>query len=213
VFPLPDGPTIATNSSRAISRSTFASTVNVRPALRYVWPSRFATMITYPFLLALGHLAGACDAGDTPGGGATVEAAGAGSANAADAAAEAPASTTPGAASPAGAAPLPGSAAPARAGATATAEAPRTILFVGTSLTAGYGVGEDRAYPALLQEKIDAAGLPYRVVNAGVSGETSAGGLSRIDWLLENPVDVFVLELGANDGLRGLDIEAMRRNL
>jgi acyl-CoA thioesterase I len=89
----------------------------------------------------------------------------------------------------------------------------RTILFVGTSLTAGYGVGEDLAYPAVLQQKIDAAGLPFRVVNAGISGETSAGGLRRIDWSLQQPVDVLVLELGANDGLRGLDPDAMRRNL
>jgi acyl-CoA thioesterase I len=89
----------------------------------------------------------------------------------------------------------------------------RTVLFVGTSLTAGYGVGEDVAYPAVLQAKIDSAGLPFRVVNAGISGETSAGGLRRIDWSLQQPVDVLVLELGANDGLRGLDPDAMRANL
>jgi acyl-CoA thioesterase I len=91
--------------------------------------------------------------------------------------------------------------------------AERTILFVGTSLTAGYGVGEDYAWPAIIQEKIDAAGLPFRVRNAGISGETSAGGLRRIDWSLQQPVDVLVLELGANDGLRALDTDAMRRNL
>lgn len=101
----------------------------------------------------------------------------------------------------------------AGAGATPGPTAPRTILFVGTSLTAGYGVGEDLAYPAVLQQEIDAAGLPFRVVNAGISGETSAGGLRRIDWSLQQPVDVLVLELGANDGLRGLDPDAMRRNL
>jgi acyl-CoA thioesterase I len=89
----------------------------------------------------------------------------------------------------------------------------RTIVVLGTSLTAGYGVGEDVAYPALIQQKIDSAGLPFRVVNAGISGETSAGGLRRIDWTLQQPLDVLVLELGANDGLRGLDPDAMRGNL
>ncbi|HSK18042.1 MAG TPA: arylesterase [Longimicrobiales bacterium] len=88
-----------------------------------------------------------------------------------------------------------------------------TILFVGTSLTAGYGVGAEQAYPAVLQQKIDSAGLRYRVVNAGISGETSAGGLRRIDWSLQQPTDVLVVELGANDGLRGLDPAAMRSNL
>jgi acyl-CoA thioesterase I len=87
------------------------------------------------------------------------------------------------------------------------------VLFIGTSLTAGYGLGESFAYPAVLQERIDEADLPFRVVNAGISGETSAGGLSRIDWMLQRPIDVLVLELGANDGLRGLDVAAMRRNL
>jgi acyl-CoA thioesterase I len=89
----------------------------------------------------------------------------------------------------------------------------RTILFVGTSLTAGFGVGDDVAWPAVIQQKVDSAGLPFRVANAGISGETSAGGLRRIDWSLQQPVDVLVLELGANDGLRGLDPDAMRRNL
>ncbi len=87
------------------------------------------------------------------------------------------------------------------------------VLFVGTSLTAGLGLEPEEAYPALLQAKIDSAGLPFRAVNAGVSGETSAGGLRRIDWLLREPVAVLVLELGANDGLRGLEPDAMRRNL
>ena len=89
----------------------------------------------------------------------------------------------------------------------------RTILFVGTSLTAGYGVGAAVAYPAVLQQLIDSAGLPFRVVNAGISGETSAGGLRRIDWSLQQRADVLVLELGANDALRGLDPGEMRRNL
>jgi acyl-CoA thioesterase I len=88
-----------------------------------------------------------------------------------------------------------------------------TVLFLGTSLTAGYGLGEELAFPARLQERIDSAGLPFRVVNAGISGETSAGGVRRIDWMLQQPVDVLVLELGANDGLRGLDVAALRDNL
>lgn len=95
----------------------------------------------------------------------------------------------------------------------ATETAVPVVIFLGTSLTAGLGVSSDQAYPALIQAKIDSAGLGYRVVNAGVSGETSAGGLRRIDWLLRRPVAVLVLELGANDMLRGQDIEAMRANL
>ena len=87
------------------------------------------------------------------------------------------------------------------------------ILFLGTSLTAGYGLPSQEAFPALVQTKIDANGLNYRVVNAGVSGDTSAGGLRRIDWLLQSPVSILVLELGANDMLRGLDPDAMRKNL
>ncbi len=87
------------------------------------------------------------------------------------------------------------------------------VLFLGTSLTAGLGLPSDQAYPALIQAKIDSAGMNFRVVNAGVSGETSAGGLRRIDWLLKGPVAVVVLELGANDMLRGQDVDAMRANL
>ena len=87
------------------------------------------------------------------------------------------------------------------------------VLFLGTSLTAGYGVGEGAAFPALIQAKLDSAGLPYRVVNAGISGETSAGGLRRLDWSLQEPVAVLVLELGANDGLRGLPVDELRANL
>lgn len=92
-------------------------------------------------------------------------------------------------------------------------EETKTILFFGNSLTAGYGLEPSQAFPALIQERIDSLGLPYKVVNAGVSGETSAGGKSRIDWLLKKPVDVFVLELGANDGLRGIDTESTYNNL
>ena len=87
---------------------------------------------------------------------------------------------------------------------TAAAAEPRTVVFFGDSLTAGFGVDLKEAFPALLQNKIAAAGLPWRTVNAGLSGETSAGGRRRITWLLKQPVDCLVLELGANDGLRGL---------
>ena len=88
------------------------------------------------------------------------------------------------------------------------------VLFLGTSLTAGYGL-EDPAegFPERIQGMIDGAGMDLRVVNGGVSGDTSAGGLARLGWLLEGPVEVLVLELGANDGLRGLSIDAMRDNL
>jgi acyl-CoA thioesterase-1 len=91
--------------------------------------------------------------------------------------------------------------------------ADHTVLFVGTSLTAGLGLDPDSAYPALIQRKIDSAGLPFRVVNAGVSGETSAGALSRMDWLLRQPFDVMVLETGANDGLRGTPVTETRDNI
>jgi acyl-CoA thioesterase I len=87
------------------------------------------------------------------------------------------------------------------------------VLFVGDSLTAGYGLDPDQAFPALIQRKIEEAGLRYRVVNAGVSGETSAGARRRIDWLLAQPVAVLVLETGANDALRGQDPEATGRNI
>lgn len=89
-----------------------------------------------------------------------------------------------------------------------------TILVIGTSLTAGYGLDPAQAWPAVLQRKIDSAGLAYRVVNAGVSGETSAGALRRADWLLsrERPA-VVILETGGNDGLRGIDPDTMRSNI
>lgn len=88
-----------------------------------------------------------------------------------------------------------------------------TIVAFGDSLTAGYGLSADESYTTLLQRKLDAAGYKYRVVNAGVSGDTSAGGLARIDWSLEGNVKFLILELGANDGLRGLPVAAMKKNL
>ena len=87
------------------------------------------------------------------------------------------------------------------------------MLFVGTSLTAGLGLDPDDAYPALLGRAADSAGFAVDVVNAGVSGETSAGALRRTEWLLRGAIDVFVLETGANDGLRGLDVDSTRANI
>ena len=89
----------------------------------------------------------------------------------------------------------------------------RTIVFFGDSLTAGYGLDPDDAYPALIQRKIDDARLPWHVVNAGLSGETTAGGLRRLDWVLRQKVDIFVIELGGNDGLRGISPDDSRSNL
>ncbi len=89
----------------------------------------------------------------------------------------------------------------------------KIILFYGDSLTAGYGLSPEFAFPALIQKKLKEEGENYKVINSGLSGETSAGGLARIDWVLRQPVDVFVLELGANDGLRGLEINQTRQNL
>lgn len=91
--------------------------------------------------------------------------------------------------------------------------APKTILFLGDSLTAGYGIDEVQAYPALIQTMVRESGKSYQVVNAGLSGETSAGGMRRINWLLRSEVDVMVLALGANDGLRGIDLAVTRQNL
>lgn len=89
----------------------------------------------------------------------------------------------------------------------------KTILFFGDSLTAGYGVDPEEAYPALIQHKIDERELPWRVVNAGLSGETTAGGLRRLDWILRQKVDIFFIELGGNDGLRGVDPATSKANL
>ena len=89
----------------------------------------------------------------------------------------------------------------------------KTIVFFGNSLTAGYGLSPSEAFPAIIQNKIDSLGLPYKVINAGVSGETSSGGNGRIDWILRQPLDVFVLELGANDGLRGIPLSETKKSL
>ena len=89
----------------------------------------------------------------------------------------------------------------------------RTVVVLGDSLAAGYGVDSAEAFPALLQQKISVAGLPFKIVNAGVSGDTTAGGLRRLDWVLKRPVDVLLIELGGNDGLRGLAPETTRTNL
>lgn len=93
------------------------------------------------------------------------------------------------------------------------ADSSRVILFFGDSLTAGYGLDREQAFPALVQARIDSLGWNFEVFNAGLGGETSAGGLRRIDWLLRRPIDVFVLELGANDGLRGVDPQDTHANL
>lgn len=87
------------------------------------------------------------------------------------------------------------------------------ILFLGDSLTVGYGVMPEQAYPALIQERLRAEGLEYHVVNAGVTGDTTASGLRRLDWLLRGRVDLLVLALGGNDGLRGIDVATTRTNL
>lgn len=87
------------------------------------------------------------------------------------------------------------------------------MLFVGTSLTAGLGLDPDSAYPQLIQQKIDSASLPFEVVNAGVSGETTSGLLQRLDWLMRGNLDVIVVESGANDGLRGTPVATVRENL
>lgn len=98
-------------------------------------------------------------------------------------------------------------------GTSAAARAESTIAVLGDSLTAGLGVAPDEAYPALLQERLRREGYDYRVVNAGVSGDTTAGGLRRVDWVLRARPSIAIVALGANDGLRGLSVAAMRENL
>ena len=98
--------------------------------------------------------------------------------------------------------------------ATAAAGEPGRVVILGDSITSGYNLNPEEAYPALLQEKIKAAGLDYAVVNAGLSGDTTAGGLRRVDWVLgEGAADVLVIALGGNDGLRGLPVAQVEENL
>ena len=104
-------------------------------------------------------------------------------------------------------------AAPVATPATPSATAKKRLLFFGNSLTAGLGVEPEQAFAGLIGQKIDSLGLPYEVINAGLSGETTAGGRSRVGWVLRQPVDIFVLELGANDGLRGIPLASTRQNL
>ena len=89
----------------------------------------------------------------------------------------------------------------------------KVILFFGDSLTAGYGLELEQAFPALIQSRLDSLGLDYTVINSGLSGETTSGGRNRLNWVLKQDVDVFVLELGANDGLRGIPLAETRKNL
>ena len=99
------------------------------------------------------------------------------------------------------------------AGVAGTGAARKNIVFFGNSLTAAYQLSQEQGFPALIQQKIDSLQLPYQCINAGLSGETTAAGKNRIDWVLQQPVDVFVLELGANDALRGLPVEESIKNL
>ncbi len=93
------------------------------------------------------------------------------------------------------------------------AEPQRNVVVLGDSIAAGYGLDPDEAFPALLQQKVSRAGLPCQVINAGVSGDTTAGGLRRISWLLRQPIDVLLIELGGNDGLRGITPDETEKNL
>lgn len=94
-----------------------------------------------------------------------------------------------------------------------TSKPKKLILFFGNSLTAGYGIELEEAFPGLTAQRIDSLGLDYRVINAGLSGETTASGLSRLEWFLEEEPAIFVLELGANDGLRGITPDETKKNL
>jgi acyl-CoA thioesterase-1 len=102
----------------------------------------------------------------------------------------------------------------AQASPPASAPAPtKTLVFLGDSLTAGLGVQQAEAFPSLIGEKVRAAGLPFQIENAGLSGDTSAGALRRVDWLLQRPIDLLMIELGGNDGLRGLPVKSLKANL
>jgi acyl-CoA thioesterase-1 len=97
--------------------------------------------------------------------------------------------------------------------ATETKSDEKIILFFGNSLTAAYGIDPEDGFAGLTQQRIDSLGLNYRVINGGLSGETTAGGLSRLDWFLEDKPDIFILELGGNDGLRGIKLTETKSNL
>lgn len=109
--------------------------------------------------------------------------------------------------------PEPASAASSLPAAAAAPDARPRLVFLGDSITAGLGLSPEQAYPALIQQKVDGDSLDFQVVNAGVSGDTSAGGLSRLDWALEGDVRVMVVALGGNDGLRGLPAAELKKNL
>ncbi len=94
-----------------------------------------------------------------------------------------------------------------------TSDSSKKILFFGDSLTAGYGLEVSQAYPALIQQRLDSLGLDYTVINAGLSGETTASGKNRLDWVLEDDMDIVIIELGANDGLRGIPLTETESNL
>lgn len=128
-----------------------------------------------------------------------------------DASTPAPSAETPAAAEPPAADPAPAD--PAAAEPPAASDDAPLVVFLGDSLTAGYGLDELQAFPALVGETLTAEGLPIRVVNAGVSGDTTAGGLTRLSWVLRQKPDVLVVGLGGNDGLRGLDLEMSEGNL
>lgn len=188
---------MATSSSGAMDKSTSRSTVSDLPALVYVFVRALAMIIRdtlgleqQPLVSRLSSRKGLRElllwallavplACGSPGGQPDTDNARPGPDGAGGATADEPASTEN--------------------------DAP-AIVFLGNSLTAGFGLTREEAYPALIQARLDSAGYGYRAVNAGVSGETSAGGLRQIDWLLEQPVAVLVLALGANDALRGQDL-------
>lgn len=134
---------------------------------------------------------------------------------AANGAAVAPAVASPPSleASPSGGSERPGLAAPAAPMGAATGGGPPLVVFLGNSLTAAFGLDEDKGYPARVAAELERRGLGIRAINAGISGDTSAGGLERLDWLLAQEPDLVVVELGANDGLRGQPLEAIEANL
>ena len=193
VFPLPDGPTIATKAPCGMANDTSRSTVSWCEPLWNSFVNSRATSMRYLLVLVLcacGAGAGSKKADSLQAGRGKGE--------------EGRAKTSTSASRRDSSSPLPPP---------SSLSARKTVLIVGTSLTAGLGLDPEEAYPALLQRKADSLGLHVEIVNAGLSGETSAGALRRMDWLLRGQADVVVIESGANDGLRGLDIDSTRANL